>query len=178
MTRALIRGITLRHPWAWAFLHGKDIENRTWPPSHQGGQIGMYLALHGGALPRKSDDEYLDDIAHSLEWMQEHDLIPGVELPDFGHYYQPNIIPGVSPQPTAENVRLFCPTGIVAVARLAGVVQDSASPWAAAGQFHWQLADVITLPEPVVHKGAQGLWQIEPAALEQVRAGWKARTAA
>ncbi|MBZ9752750.1 hypothetical protein K7W42_18065 [Deinococcus sp. HMF7604] len=178
MTRAVLRGITLRHPWVWAFLHGKDVENRKWHPSRMGGQVGMYLALHGGALPRKSDDEYLDEIAHALEWMQDLGLIPGVELPDFGHYYQPQIMRGVSPEPTVENTRPFCPTGIVAVARLAEVTQNDPSKWAAEGQYHWRMADLLTLPVPIPHRGAQGLWQLQPEALDQVRAAWKARTAA
>ncbi|MGW9068644.1 hypothetical protein ACWGQT_04265 [Streptomyces yangpuensis] len=26
-----VRGLTMRQPWAWALLHGKAVENRSWP---------------------------------------------------------------------------------------------------------------------------------------------------
>jgi len=25
-----MRALSIRQPWAWAILHGKDVENRTW----------------------------------------------------------------------------------------------------------------------------------------------------
>lgn len=168
-----IRGLTLRHPWAWAFLHGKDVENRTWQPERQGGKVGMYLALHGGALPKRSDDDYIEEIAHALEWIDDQGVFPPtVELPDFGHYYQPNIIRGVSPCATPQNTAPFCLPGIIAVAQIVDVRQDSPSPWAAEGQWHWCLK-VTPLPEPVPHRGAQGLWTLEPDALARVRAGYR-----
>jgi len=168
----MIRGLTLRHPWAWAFLKGKDVENRTWRPERQGGKVGMFVALHGGLPPKKTDHDYHDEIAHALEWMDDLGLIPGVELPDFGHYYQPNIIRGISPSATAENTARFCLPGIVAVGRLTSVSDNSESPWAAEDQQHWHM-DVVVLPEPVPHRGGQGLWTVEPDALLQVRQGWK-----
>ena len=40
-----MKAITIRQPWAWAVVHaGKDIENRTWSPSHRG-----ELAIHAAA---------------------------------------------------------------------------------------------------------------------------------
>lgn len=172
MTCALIRGITLTHPWAFAIAYlGKDVENRRWHPSRQGGQVGMYLAIHGGATPTGAK---LDSVRDDLRWIGQRVQKLVKYLPADQYDRLMTYTNGTGDLSLSNTIT----PGIVAVARLAGVVQDSASPWAAAGQFHWQLADVITLPEPVVHKGAQGLWQIEPAALEQVRAGWKARTAA
>lgn len=43
-----MRALTLRQPWAHAVVHlGKNIENRTWPPSD--GMIGAYIAIHAGS---------------------------------------------------------------------------------------------------------------------------------
>ena len=37
MTKNMIfKTISVRQPWAWALLHGKPVENRTWGPSHRG----------------------------------------------------------------------------------------------------------------------------------------------
>lgn len=154
-----IKGITLRHPWAYGLLHwGKDVENRTWPPSRHGGSVGMYLALHGGA-PMKGT-AYREEVESALHWMVMTGAI------------------------SDSQARLVCPdasgprdvlsaTGIVAVARIVEVSQDHAtSPWAAQGQYHWVL-DVTALPEPVPHKGSQGLWTVGPEALARVRAGYR-----
>lgn len=61
---------------------------------------------------------------------------------------------------------------IVAVARLAGVVTESASDWFV-GPYGWRLENVTRLPTPVPCTGAQGLWMLPPDVLAAVRAGWK-----
>ncbi|UQN10324.1 hypothetical protein [Deinococcus sp. QL22] len=150
-----IKGLTLRHPWAWGFLNGKPVENRTWRPERQGGSIGMYLALHGGAMPPKSG-EYWNEITDAVNWMG-HQGLPCAALA----------------RELLRDGRGLCVPGIVAVAQLVEVRQDSSSPWAAQGQYHWVL-DVTPLPEPVLHKGSQGLWTVEPEALARVQAGYRA----
>lgn len=66
------------------------------------------------------------------------------------------------------------PEGIVGLARVAGFVTDSRSPWFS-GPIGWKLDEVVALPEPVPCKGAQGLWRVpEDVAcrvLEQVDVG-------
>lgn len=170
MTRADIRGITLTHPWAYCIAHlGKDIENRTWHPSRQGGQVGMFLAIHGGAKPtgQRALDQ-ADDLAHvwnNLLTKEQRTALWRAVEPDV------QINNGVTHADLIWE-RTVTP-GIVAVARLAGVVRDSRSKWAVQGQYHWQLEDVVALPTVVPHRGAQGLWQIETAALEQLREIWR-----
>ncbi|MFD5882580.1 ASCH domain-containing protein [Streptomyces yangpuensis] len=46
-----VRGLTVRQPWAWALLHGKTVENRSWPlPT---ALTGATVLLHAGmALDR------------------------------------------------------------------------------------------------------------------------------
>lgn len=160
---AEIRGLTLRHPWAWAFLHGKDVENRTWRPERMGGRVGMFLALHGGAT--KVSEEYAQEIQESMEWIISRcahgaGVLTAKDFPEGGKITLGDVL-----RP-----------GIVAVGRLVEVRQDSPSPWAAAGQWHWCL-DVTPLPEPVPHRGAQGLWALEPDALAKVREGYRAALA-
>ncbi len=56
--RAALRAVTVRQPWAWAIAHGhKKIENRTWAPDLQPGEL---LAIHAAdQAPTRSDLELL-----------------------------------------------------------------------------------------------------------------------
>lgn len=164
--KADIKGITLKHPWAWAVAHaGKDIENRTWAPERQGGHVGMFLAIHGGVVPAMNTgkrEEVRLDLAHIL----------GAGFPGVPDVPQ-EAVTTLSMGGYVKGEEAYMVPGIVAVARLAGVVKDSPSPWAAQGQHHWHLADVLALREPIPHRGAQGLWKIEDLALAQLRRAWK-----
>ena len=31
-----MKAISIKHPWAWAIFHGKDVENRTWATKFRG----------------------------------------------------------------------------------------------------------------------------------------------
>lgn len=171
----LIRGITLTHPWAFCIAHlGKPVENRTWRPERQGGRIGMHLAIHGGAMPTGAKKQAaLDDAAYVCTHILTREYIHYNLTTDQLKYFRDRM-QGADSEDRLD--ALFTP-GIVAVARLAGVVTDSISPWAAPGQFQWQLEDVLTLPEPIPHRGGQGLWQVQPDALDQLRAAYKAARA-
>lgn len=144
-TRAMIRGLTLRHPWPWVFEHAdKDVENRNWPPRADGGETGMYLALHGGRTP---PDTYALEMFQAIRWLQEIEVIP----------YGPVNWPSVTVP------------GIVAVAQLTSVTRNHPSRWAVPSSYHWAL-NVTVLPEVVPHRGGKGLWALEARALERVRA--------
>lgn len=64
-------------------------------------------------------------------------------------------------------------SAIIAVATLVGCHFDTGccQPWGMEGYYHWELADVVALPEPVPAKGALGFWtpadDIVNAALRQ-----------
>ena len=115
----------------------------------------MFIALHGGAMPPKTG-EYWDEIADACSWIHRRGI---TDAWDAMH-------------PLLKDGRGLCMTGIVAVARLAAVSQNDPSPWAAQDQYHWRMAELLVLPKPIPHRGAQGLWQIEPAALVKLREAW------
>ncbi|QQR47709.1 hypothetical protein JKA73_17385 [Myxococcus xanthus] len=73
-------------------------------------------------------------------------------------------VPGESEQPSGV---------IIAMARIAGVVRDSESPWFC-GPVGWTLDQVVQLQTPVACRGAQGLWTLPEPVLERVHAGWAA----
>lgn len=153
-----LKALTLSHPWPWTFTQlpdqqAKRIENRTWTPPRA--LIGQYFALHGGRVPsaRKDLDNARQDALFIANEILEVDsgepALTAEDLPD-------------------EEVIRLCIPGIFAVARLKEVVTASDDPWFF-GPFGWVLEDLVQIDPPVAHKGAQGLWEIEAAALELVR---------
>lgn len=161
-----IKGLTLLHPWPYAVVNwSKDVENRRWSPERGGLRVGDYLAIHGGAVPGKNTgkrEEFRMDLAAALQMAGRVSEVGarGLLALEKGLY--------------VEGEERYITPGIVAVARLAGVTQSSPSRWAARGLYHWQLADVVTLAEPVPHKGAQGLWALDEDKLKTVRALYRA----
>lgn len=154
---AQIRGLTLRHPWPQMFLLDDDpkrLENRDWKPP--AAMVGQLLALHGGALPKPGERNYLNEIQSALTWVGEvfDDPESGVGFSD-------------------AELLTFCTPGIFGVARLVDVVEQSDDPWFM-GKYGWVLADFVPIDPPVPHKGAQQLWEIEPEALATLRERYQA----
>lgn len=56
---------------------------------------------------------------------------------------------------------------IIGLVKYFGVITKSDSRWFF-GPYGWIWRKAIAFPEPIPHKGAQGLWTLEPAALAQV----------
>lgn len=63
-------------------------------------------------------------------------------------------------------------SAIVAIATLDSCHFDAGccTPWGMSGYFHWTLADVAALPEPVPAKGALGFWTPSADVLAAVQA--------
>ena len=63
-------------------------------------------------------------------------------------------------------------SAIIAVATLAGCHFDAGccEPWGMADYYHWELADVFALPEPVPAKGQLGFWTPDSDILDAVTA--------
>lgn len=140
-----IRGLSIRQPWAWAIAVGaKTVENRTWGTGYRG-----LVVIHASKTrPDPADVEnqlILDAVAEC-----------GFEIEE-----------------AASGQGL-----IVAVATLAGchlspdfggtcgATRPLCSPWAVRDQYHWLLADVRPVREPVPCKGRLGLWRL-PDDIEQ-----------
>lgn len=164
-----LKGITLLHPWAWAIQKlGKDVENRSQPIGRMGGCVGMYLAIHGGVAPKPGGNQ---------KWWEFDSQVRGlIRLLEGGGVTTKEQL--LASGAVTEEHRLHMPAvivpGIVAVARVSRCVQDHPSPWSVAGRWQFELADVLTLDEPIPHRGAQGLWVVEQDARARLVAAWKA----
>lgn len=140
-----MRALTLRHPWAYCIARlGKNIENRTWAPTGAL-EVGEYFAIHGGVAPK------------------------GKNLKEAEEDFKSLVASGLMPSNVAfENT---IGPGIVCLARFAGTVALSDSPWFK-GPVGWSLADTLTLMNPVHCNGAQGLWVVPDPLYKQVRREW------
>ena len=160
-----MRALTVKAPWSWAIAHGgKDVENRTWQPPCWLGP----LAIHAGARSGwDRDGEYSPVVRRAWNtWARTRsdaaELIGG---------------------PT-RNSHLIPFGAIVAVAEVNTCHYDGScylfpafddesgrcSAWAAGGQWHWHLANVRPLADPVPCKGALGLWHLSDEVEKAVRA--------
>ncbi len=132
-----MRFLSLSNPWPWAIFDlpepsGKRVENRGWMPPIS--MIGQRIALHAA----KSWD---DDAA--------------------GFFLKL----GLTNFPARRDLY---PTGVIlGFATIARVVTETRTlppdqhRWFF-GEFGWVLEDVLKLPDPIPHKGAQGLRELPP----------------
>lgn len=149
--------LTVRQPWAFSIAAlGKTIENRVWNTPHRG-----LLAVHAGAAwDGDRAARRVFELSGALVVKTDMSAIVAVvELVDVHH--STSCI-------RSPRERHLHPDG-----------GFTCSPWAVGvgevnGMWHWELAKVRRLAEPVPCKGTQRLWElpgdVEAAVLAQVGA--------
>jgi hypothetical protein len=145
-----IRGLSVRQPWAWAITcAGKTVENRSRPTSYRGP-----LAIHASKTrPLDADLE------------------------------NPLILNAIADHEFEIDKAASVLGAIVAVAELTGchdatqALGCSCSRWAAPYSWHWELANVRPLAEPVPCRGMLGLWRLPVDVEQAVRAQLEASRA-
>ena len=168
-----MRALSLWQPWAGCIAWlGKDVENRSWrcPANVIGEQIAIHAARRvdkgRGLLAVPCPERWPELFASRAEWdtWRAH----GNKRRSHGEVNWPARLPLGAVQAAATiaschhsdecpgNPRA-CPPGLC-------------SPWAAPGEWHWQLAGVRPLARPVPCQGKQGLWLLPGPVEAQVRA--------
>lgn len=139
--------LTVRPPWSFAIAAlGKTVENRVWRTDYRGP-----LAIHAGA---------------AWDWRGARRV---AELTG-AHVLKTDMSAVVA---VAELADIHASSTCVRTDRLGPLHPDgpySCSPWAVGGDggmWHWRLANVRRLAEPVPCKGAQRLWTL-PDDVEQL----------
>jgi hypothetical protein len=140
-----MRALTILQPWCDAITRGdKRVENRSWAPD--GWTPNMPVALHAG---KRFDWGAVFPPGKTALWSAPEDVALGA---------------------------------VLAVAKIAGFhwcntysgdgcsAAEPCSPWGAEGQYHWALADVRPLAEPVPCRGYQRLWPLPDDTEKAVRA--------
>ncbi len=154
-----MKALTLKQPWPAMFLLEDDpkrIENRDWPAPRA--LIGQRLALHGGKVP--TGRAALDEVRQALDWV--NDAVWGGDEDPAEWLGDPEL-------------KALCVSGIYGVAKVTDVVRVSDDPWFV-GEYGWVLTDFVAIDPPVPHRGAQGLWDVNPEALALVRERYRAAT--
>jgi len=132
----MMRALTIRHPWPWAICYlGKDVENRCWFPSREQLRVGDRFAIHAGKMPSVIEIREAFSGMDAMGCIDEH-----------------------TKTPTLADLRTQ-ESRIVAVATYAGAVVHHLSSWFV-GAYGWTWSKLVVLPEPVMCRGAQGLWAI------------------
>jgi hypothetical protein len=158
--------ISVHHPWALAVARfGKDVENRGWATRHRGP-----IAIHA-----------------TLEWdpTGEQNLLVQTGWINYCKTLPDDNVVRV---PLDQDSLWITYGAVVAVADLIGCHLSSdlercnmgggCSPWAAEGQWHWELANVRPLRKAVPCKGRQRLWRLPPNVDAAVRADLGTETTA
>lgn len=140
--KAPLLALTLWRPWAWAVARIPEDQN---PKRIENRDYAPPSELHVG--------RYFA-LHAGQTWSGEAEAAMQAEL-------------GLRVPPEEEH-----PTGIVAVARLAGVVQASDSRWFS-GPYGWVLDDVVAI-EPVNCAGRKGVWVVPGHLAGEVRRRWAA----
>lgn len=140
-----LRALSITRPWSTLILHhGKDIENRSWSTHYRGPLlVAGALSWQGSAVG------YAEELG-----------IVGVPWERGAH---PTGIVGV------VDLVSVC-TAVTREIRFPETSGCDCGRWAAAGQYHWHLANPRPLAEPVPHPGRLGLWEPSLEALAAVAA--------
>jgi hypothetical protein len=133
-----MRALTLVQPWAHAIVYlGKDIENRSWKPSPD--NVGHRIAIHAGNKRSRPDIDALIEEGSVLASEQIlSGAIVGTALlfgwvTDWGEH-----------------------SDTLTAAAAAAALR---SPWYIAGHVGWVLREPRALREPILCRGALGLWR-------------------
>jgi hypothetical protein len=161
-----IPALTVRNPWAWAAVEPgpgirKPVENRSRFMKYRGP-----LWWHAGARSR------WDPAGEHSALVREAWVVAQQDLENLGRpplNRHTDLMPFGAVSALVEVTGCHHADECLHVGLLGQLMH--CSPWAAAGQFHTQLADVRPLADPVPCKGALGLWRLP----EDVNAACRAR---
>lgn len=149
-----MKAITLRPPWGWAVLNGKDVENRS---RNIAGSYRGPLVIHQGKRPIPADDPGRDLILRLTGRLPlvEHPRTLGaalgiVELVDVHWCFT-----------ACDRVPINFP-GIGS-----GMAHINCSEWAEECCWHLVLRDPRWFPEPIPYRGQLGLWEFPQELLPE-----------
>ena len=140
----LLRALSVQQPFATAIASwGKAVENQPGPTSHRGS-----IAIHAASNWNRGGES-------AKACLDAYDRHSGADE-------DRRLATRLRGRLDRRDQALFPRKAIIALALLTDCHQcnGSCSPWAAAGQWHWRLADVQPLPHPVPVQGQIGLWKL------------------
>ena len=171
--------LTLRQPWAWAILHGKPVENRSWPVPF--GEMDE-IAIHAGARSGWDKDGQRSRLVQEA-WCRYATSLPPMNaagpLRRESLFIDFSAIVAVAEDVTshhADDCNHICPEpedwdgNVLPCIEYGGACVNYCSAWAAEGQYHWSWKTLRMLASPVPCRGWQKLWAVDAEAERAVRA--------
>ncbi len=162
---AEMRILTVRQPWAWAIMHGKDVENRV---RNIAGTYRGPIAIHVAQQQDRdafSNSAVRDELnAAADRWYERFDPNGRLVPP-----WQQNLgrILGVVDLVDVHDADSCQGWGPVSE----GVIDHFwCSPWAEVDAHHLVLADPRPLREPIPYRGALGLRTLDPEMTARILA--------
>ena len=175
--------LTIHGAWSAAFLYlAKMLENRKWKPSLEAGErFALHAGKHlgGKATKRASID--------AVNTVTDYALRAGWRGPDYRRapseddrgaaFFRGSAIGLDDVLVDWEQLplgKVFAIVTYTGVTKLKDTLKNKFEhpPWAMAGQYQWQLEEMIVVPKPVECRGQQGLRampkNVEAAVLEQI----------
>lgn len=138
-----MKALTIRQPYADAIVQPSETpkctENRSWPLPAR--YIGVPVLLHAAAAPER------------------HPVLP--DAWDISHLY--------GTRPLGQLGAILAIVAFGACHWDGDGCGDNCHTWGWQQVFHWQIADITPLPEPVPAKGQQQFWTPTPTVLAAVQ---------
>jgi hypothetical protein len=175
-----MKHLSIKNPWAYLIVSGmKDVENRTWRTPYRGTLIihatGEPFCWPDGSWFPESVRERLEN---DLSTLTPYELLSPVSrgYEDLCRYAETYLGFSEKEDPSAPisdavfaeklkgaikhaEIAPFVASAIIGEAELFDIVEDSDSPWAQEGCFHWLLRNPVWYDKPELGvKGCLRLW--------------------
>ena len=165
---AEMRILTVRQPWAWAIMHGKNVENRVRNiAGRYRGPIAIHVALSEqvNAFSNAAARDELNVAAN--RWYDSFDPEDGLVPPwrqNLGHIIGVVDLVDVHESPALVGCHY---DGSAAHGSMQARL---CSPWAEKGARHLVLENPRPLAEPIQYRGALGLRALDPETTARILA--------
>lgn len=163
--------ITLYQPFAWAFCHGKLVENRDWTPSFAGVNLraGAPVAIHASVAMTELKDLWEEQWTG---WPVGYDHPPPPDA--FIRTHGPTGA-RIAEDPEDPAAVLGAVVAVAIFNRVSMTVPRTSSQeaWRVPGvKYGWFFERSDPLPQPVACRGSRKIWRLTPEVNERVVDLW------
>jgi len=154
-----MRALTVRQPWAWAIMHGKDVENRS---RNIAGDYRGPVAITAAVADADNAPDGL--------WVDHANFYDRAHGPMFkGPKTERGVVLGVVDLVAVHHAS-WNPMrpGLCYYLEPEGRYGERCSPWAQPEDWHLMLANPRPLPTPIPVRGRLGLWTLPDDVAAQV----------
>lgn len=152
-----IKCLSIKNPYSYLICAGiKDVENRSWKTDYRG-----YIYIHSSGqyafdeLPEKYFPDALE--LNKIIYSDSIDGVHAVAKIDKKAKYKKqlqsiiNLIGYANDFNDKNNEPFFKNKSIIGKIDLVDIIQNSKSPWADSGSYHWILKNPVLFEKPVKH---------------------------